>query len=544
VFGGRGSVTRPVISRTRLLLTLLAALLLGAVGTRWVLGAAPEAAPEPVGPPTRAARVTTRVAPEGVTSVRVVDDLGQPVPDLPIWEGRAVTTAHTGGDGVSRPINAGTRLGVTDAHGIFLPGRFPVTVNVAPWPALPDAVTLEDDGGEHLLTVARPCPVAVTWDTPADATIVDIALGEHAGAPIAAGHANLVVPCGDTWIASRGLDTPRVEADPANFDSTAGAVHVRWLERDNIRVCVNDEEGARVPDAVVDGAWQDGDCWRYPYQDCAQGRADGFLGAELCPEFGLLGGFVRSSYDLALERGVPVAVSCDDGSGPGACPAKLGFLNCVSDATPDVGTCARTPDWTCTCPDAPDAHVVAQGGPYSGESAAVRAGVATFAHTGTASLTVPGTERCGELLLRVDRGVELIIGKLACRDGNAVREHLVAGTYLLVSIDGGSMFRWTDIHLADGEAKVFDAAFPSGHPVAVEWVGTTAESIVSVVHAPGYEAMFFQLPTEAPTLVPPGATLWVCSNDDGCCKYDDPGLTASCAPSAWVLPPMPGTSLF
>ncbi|MES2643505.1 MAG: hypothetical protein V4850_28735 [Myxococcota bacterium] len=540
-------MTRPGVGRGRLLFTLLVLLLLGSVGAWWALGAALEASPEPVGPPARAARVTTRVAPEGVTSVRVVDDLGRPVPDLPIWEGRAVTTTHTGDDDVSRPTNAGTRLGVTDAHGIFVPERFPVTVNVAPWPALPDAVTVENDGGEHLLTVARPCAVALTWDTPADATIVDIALGEQAGAPIATGHANLVVPCGDTWIASRGHDVPRVEPEPANFDSATGAVHVRWLERDNIRVCVTDEEGARVPDAVVEGAWQDGECWRYPYQECARGRADGFLGANLCPEFGLFGGFVQSSYDLALERGVPVAVWCDDGSGPGACPGRLGVLTCVSDATPDVGTCARDPDWACTCPDAPDARVVAQAGPYSGESAPVRSGVATFTHTGTASLTVPGTERCGELLLRVDRGVELLIGKLACRDGNAVREHLVAGTYLLFSATAGGsfgMFRWTSIHVADGEAKVFDAAFPSGHPVAVEWVGTTAESIVTVVHTPGYEAMFFHLPTEAPTLVPPGATLWVCSNDDGCCKYDDPGPTVSCAPSAWVLPPMPGTSLF
>lgn len=529
--------------RTHLLLALLLVLLLvllGATGVWWSVGRTAEVAP--AGPPDREVRVTTRVAPEGVTTVRLVDDLGQAVPDLPIWEGEAHTTTRRGEDGVSRAVNAGTRLGETDARGLFVPERFPVIVNVAPWPSLPHSLPIPDDGREHVLTVARPCPVDLTWDAPDDATIVAIALGELDHAPISAGRARLVVPCGETWILPEGDGTPRVEPVPDHFDSAVGAVHVSWEVRDAIQLCVTDEEGARVPEAVVEGAWPDGECWRYPGPECARARAKGFLGAELCPEFGMFGGFLRSSYDLALERGVTVALRCDDGEGPGPCPEKSGLLHCVSDATPDVGTCARAPDWQCTCPDAPDARVVAQGGAYSGESARVQGGIATLTHTGTASLIVPGTDRCGEMLLRVDRGVELVIGKLRCQDGNAMREHLVAGTYVLWLNGEHGSYRWTDIRVADGKARVFDAAFPEGHAVEITWVGSAAEGLVSVVHAPGYEAMFFRPPTEAPTLVPPGATLWACV-DDGCCKYDDPGPAVSCTPSAWVLPPMPGGSM-
>jgi len=302
-----------------------------------------------------------------------------------------------------------------------------------------------------------------------------------------------------------------------------------------VRICVTDELGDPLPTAEVHLAWRDGDCWRYPEQLCAGVSAPGFLDAELCPE-SPGHAWLRSDYALALERGVVVAVRCDDGPGGTRCPDRVGILQCVSDSTPDVGHCLGEP-LTCTCPDAPDAAVLAQGGPYAGERAPVRGGVATLRHTGTPSLTVASTDYCGALLLRDERDGQVLIGKLKCEDGAPKRGRLVAGQYVVMSMGADGTQTWSGIDIADGEQERVDLAVPPSQPVEVEWAAGPPAQVFTTVALGDYQASSTGSPS-LPVQVPAGATLWVCAGD-GCCRYQDPGERVSCDPNPGVSPPIP-----
>jgi hypothetical protein len=433
-----------------------------------------------------------------------------------------------------RSRNAGVLLGESDDNGLILPEQFPLTVNVAPWPSTPGELEVTDDGREHVLVVARRCSVDLSWDPPGDPEILDIAFGVAAPAPIGLGKATIEVPCGDAVVTPETAfsGTARVEPVPATIDTRAGTGHIQWAARDSVRICVTDESGAPLPEATIGGSWPDGDCWRYPGTFCARPTAPGFLAAELCPE--VRGAdWSEDDYTIALERGVPVALQCDDGSGPGPCPARVGILQCVSASTPDSGTCWGDP-WTCLCPDAPDAAVLCQAGRYPGERAVVHDGLAILRHTGTASLTVPSPEFCETSLLRDEPDGQVIIGKLRCHGGPATRTQLLAGTYVVSSFQDGSSTSWSGIHLAEGEHKVVNLGTPGGHPVALDWSGTAPDFQTNVVVLGNFEAVTFK---PGPVQVPPGATLWVCAKA-GCCRYDDPGERVSCDPDPAEMPPM------
>lgn len=206
-------------------------------------------------------------------------------------------------------------------------------------------------------------------------------------------------------------------------------------------ICVMDEAGAPMPDVEIGHAWREGECWRYWGFGCATVSAAGHLDVAVCPDEGW-DRWSLDSYDITLERGVQVVVRCADGP----CPERMGVLSCVTHNTPDRGRCTRE---LCTCPDEPDARVIASHGPFAGESASVVDGVATFAHTGRGTLVVHGLPDSG-VLSRVEYGGDVFVGSLRA---GGTRSGLVAGTYALsVSVEG-DFVEWRDIRLSDGETR-------------------------------------------------------------------------------------------
>lgn len=263
------------------------------------------------------------------------------------------------------------------------------------------------------------------------------------------------------------------------------------------------------------------------------------MNAELCPE--IPGdAWLQGDYTLALERGVLVEVRCDDGSGAGRCPDRVGILQCVSESTPDVGACVGEP-LTCTCPDAPDAAVLAQGGPYAGERAPTGGGVATLRHTGTASLTVSSAQYCGALVLRDERDGQVLIGKLKCDGGAPTRGRLVDGRYVVMSLGDDGTRTWGGIEVDDGEQQRVDLAVPPSHPVELEWSAGPPAQVFTTVELGDYVASSTSSPS-VPVHVPTGGTLWACAGE-GCCRYQDPGERVSCDPDPGVSPPIPQVRL-
>ena len=210
----------------------------------------------------------------------------------------------------------------------------------------------------------------------------------------------------------------------------------------------------------------------------------------------------------------------------------MGIRRCITEATPDRGRCTNE---QCTCPDASDARVIASAGPYAGESAPVVEGVATFAHTGTATLALRGPA-AGAILSRVERDGDVVVGRIPT-DG--VRRGLVAGTYqLTVSVEDG-MVELAGIGLKDGELREVTLALPDDE-VDVAWRDTRdaplppPETAMFVVEAPDLRATWWR----SPARVVPGATLWACV-DTGCCRFVNPGPSVTCTPDPSITPPLP-----
>ncbi|GDX78776.1 hypothetical protein LBMAG42_05870 [Deltaproteobacteria bacterium] len=325
----------------------------------WVRPSAPPGvgatASQPLGVLSRAPSASdqaVRRLNEGRTALRFVDEGGNPVAGVPVYE-------HEDPQGAVYPW----QVGAADSDGIYHPEHFPITLGVNGWPATPESLRVEDDGREHVMTVARACDVALSWDLPPGPNPYAFDMPGAESVPVAQGSAHLHVPCGVLSVELRErTDEPAraVELVEAHFDSREPTAHLEWKSRSGITVCVEDEEGVRIPDAKVQGmldAWPRGDCWGVdPFPACVDFEAGGFLTGELCPEDGFT--WQRTRYDIALERAREVHFTCDVGGESAACTEEqVRGARCVSAATPDFGACDLEAQ-TCACPDAPDAQLL------------------------------------------------------------------------------------------------------------------------------------------------------------------------------------------
>lgn len=265
--------------------------------------------------------------------------------------------------------------------------------------------------------------------------------------------------------------------------------------------------------------------------------APGYLTADLRPELPLV--WLKEHYDVVLEDGLTVNYTCLQDDGTVECKKKdVAGAACISAETPDGGPCDAERQ-SCVCPDAADAHLVCTFGRFAGERAEIHDGAAQFERTGTASITVPSEEFCGAMLTRRDESTSVWVGLLRCEAGAPSRDRLTAGNYELVTSGLWGYAYWSDLRLADGEDKVFPLRRPTGRGLEVEWLSgePSAENLAAmvVVRTPSLRVSYHD---PASVVVPPGAEVWVCSQD-GCCHYDDPPAQVSCEPSPAVIPPMP-----
>lgn len=475
---------------------------------------------------------------EGRTALRFVDDGGNPVAGVPVYVGFDSATG-------AMP----SQIGVADADGVYHPEQFPVILGAPGWQATEEWLTMEDDGRERVLTVTRACDVALSWDLPPGPNPDEINV-EGAGAlAVALGHALLHVPCGELSVGAseRGDEAASaVQLVGNHFDSREPTAHLEWKTREGITVCVEDEEGSRIPGATVGGTlggWPRGDCWgvdALPW--CVEVEAGGFLSGELCPEDGVT--WQKTRYDMVLERAREVAYTCKIDGESGECTAEQVFeARCVSAATPDFGPCDRDAQ-TCDCPDAPDAHLLCTSGDFAGESAAIRGGTAEFSQLGTASITIPGGDFCGAWLSRIEGHVRVDHDRVRCESGGAVWTGLVAGTYAVELRNGTPQAKWRQISLADGEQKVLPLQVPAGLKLEIEWVGGEPAMQFATVRLENMETgamtapgMFMVgSPGVADLLIPTGADVWVCG-EAGCCHYEDAVPPLRCEPDVSVRPP-------
>lgn len=490
-------------------------------------------APPALPAPARAPAMPSRISPPGQTALRLVDDAGNPVEGVPIFEGEPLGIGKL----FFKPGSVvPSALGTSDANGIYVPLVFPVTLGVGDWPANPPTVALTDDGREHVMVVTPACEVALSWALPPGPNPIAFVIPGAENLPIAPGEAVIRVPCGvvPVGVSSSG-DHPSSSVELVNyqFDSRQSPVRLLWQPIAAITLCISDEEGNRLTQATVRGSWKVGDCSAIDARHvwCQEVTSEGFLDASVCPESG--DGWVKTRYDVALERGRKVHYDClkDDGT-EGCDPSKFMLVNCVSRATPDSGSCL-TDTQTCICPDEPDAYLVASFGEFAGERAEIVGTEARFKHTGTASITVPGSAFCNAQVSRRDEDVRVFAGLLRCdRDGAAARR-LLPGNYTLVVASQDSVSYWSNILVAAGEQKVVPLSFPTGSTFAVQWP-ENAPVLSSFTVRRGN--LFQQFDSIDSVVVPSGAEVWVATPEGGC-YYRSPPAEVTCAADESVQVP-------
>ncbi len=283
-------------------------------------------------------------------------------------------------------------------------------------------------------------------------------------------------------------------------------------------VTLRDEEGTRITDAEITSATpRDGSfILSGATLGCDQIVATGFLITELCPEGPAWGPGERT---VTLERAEPVAVRCDEGSGPASC-SERSLFTCISSATPDFGRCE--PD-LCDCPAGPDTVVTSMRGSFRGEAAPVVEGTATFVHSEHGTLVLSGewASRITAALRQV--GDRTVIARTQKDATPGAPMQLAAGVYTVSAMGSGfPSFNLLNVVIRSGETTRINVGPPEGPIVRV--IGSPGIVVLRVGDA-RYDYMPMGDPLDLP--VPAGAELTVVT-DDGCCAWSGPPAVVEC----------------
>lgn len=462
------------------------------------------------------------------TALKVLTPEGEPLAGLPVSLGDGSVSIHMDASGLAAERTDDMRVGVTDARGTLCldPGWLPGTFTVLPWPSLPPAIDVPDDGRQHELVVHDRCNVDITLEAPPASDLLPARIEVRMGGwishlQIEQRRTRLVVPCGIAQLnpeTSWGAPTA-FRPDPDMIDTRSGDILVRLVPVEAVRVYVTDAEARPMPDAQLLFGWRTADedgYWNVPVNRPIFVTAPGYLPVERWPD--QINRWARDAYTVALTPGRKVPLLCERKAELGECAGKVN-ATCGAAGIEGRGECTPRAPRVCDCPAGPGAEVLVLGPDWEGTAAPVEDDIAVLRKKGTATIVSVADEFACETVITKRAGDGKLHGLAAgkCESDSTAWSALAAGEYWLQNRSSG----WRGpIRVAPGETREVGPASEAENSasVRIELHDSDGGSIPNgsgwIKHSSGWEHFKLELPGRL--AVAPGSALVVATASGAC----------------------------